>query len=119
MSRNFQSKSNGDNQMPKLFGNSPTPDITRKVLVKLENFVASQTKDAWERIIQVPQRNENGEPVFNENGDPLLVNETSIESMLLIFPDGGKPGRYPVQIVVIEPIATAHELAFKKEEKSN
>ena len=62
MSRNILNKSNGDNQMPKLYGNSPTPDITRKFLVKLKNFVASQTKEAWERTIQVHQLDEDGDP---------------------------------------------------------
>lgn len=117
MSRNILNKSNGDNQMPKLYGNSPTPDITRKFLVKLKNFVASQTKEAWERTIQVQQLDEDGDPEVNANGDPIMVNETSIESMLLIFPDGGKPGRYPVPIAVVEPTTIAGEVAFEREKK--
>ena len=116
MSRTKLSYKVNENQMPKLYG-SPSPDTIRKFLLKAKNYFASKTTDAWERTVQVNQLDATGNNVVNEHGDPVMVDNTTVESMLLIFPDGSIAGRYPIPIGILEPVTVAGEAAFEREKK--
>ena len=106
-----------ENQMPKLYV-SPSPDTIRKFLLKAKHYFASKTADAWERTVEVNQTDANGNNVTNADGDAVTRRVTYVESMILIFPDGSKAGRYPVPINVQEPATNAGEAVFERERKS-
>ena len=113
---NHKNNNKNSNEMPRLFG-SPSPDVIRKYLLKARNHFASKTENAWERIFEVNQVDANGTNVVDANGNNVMVVTTSIESMLLIFPDGSTAGRYPIPIEVREPVAAASDTNFEKEKK--
>ena len=102
--------------MPKLYG-SPSPDTIRKFLLKAKHYFASKTADAWERTVEVNQTDANGNNVINAAGDAVMRRVTYVESMILIFPDGSKAGRYPVPINVQEPASNVGEAVFEREKK--
>ena len=105
-----------ENQMPKLYG-SPSPDTIRKFLLKAKHYFASKTADAWERTVEVNQTDANGNNVINAAGDAVMRRVTYVESMILIFPDGSKAGRYPVPINVQEPATTQVKQCSKEKRK--
>jgi hypothetical protein len=86
--------------MPRLFGN-PSPNEKTKYLEKAKHYFASKTQiHAWERTVVTPALDANGNPQLDANGNAVINETVLVESMLNIFPDGHKPGRYPVPITV-------------------
>ena len=105
-----------ENTMPKLYGN-PTPDVIRKFLVKSKHHFASKIDGAWERVQQRNRLDINGELILNNEGQPIRDEVLTVESMLLIFPEGSTAGRYPIPIEPEEPAAVTGESSFEKEKK--
>jgi hypothetical protein len=58
-----------------------------------------------------------GNNVNDEHGNPVMDQVITLESMLLIFPDGATAGRYPIPIIVQEPATVGGETGFDREKK--